>query len=62
MQYTCQGKVIGHYVEDDDSITSTIRLAYKKVLYVDVGIPVKLPLASKVFITFSDSEPEGGSA
>lgn len=61
MEYTAKGKVVGHQVTKDDAVLSCVRLMKHQGIWVDVLVPLKFPLASQVFVTFSDKMPEGGA-
>lgn len=65
MEFTFQGKVTQHRINKfDDATHSIVEIEHPAMKYVtmDIYVPRSFPLGTHVFVTVSDSEPEGGAA
>lgn len=62
--FTFRARVMQHKLQKDDSVFSQVEFIHPGNKYTtqDVIVPMKFPLASIVYISVSDSEPEGGAS
>jgi len=64
VEYTFKGKVTQHKLQPHDEVYSVVEIqnpTHKIAITMDIIVPMKFPLASVVYVSINDTEPEGGA-